>query len=62
MQHDQLWDQAQGNPSNIQIELKWFPGIKGKYPFATSTVEGHYCRDQECYVVKWQILIIAKAK
>ena len=48
-QHEQLWDQAQGNASDIQIEFKWFPGMGGRYLFATSTGEGHSCLVQECY-------------
>jgi hypothetical protein len=29
--YEQLWDQAQGNASHIQIEFKWFLGIGGRY-------------------------------
>jgi hypothetical protein len=54
LQHEQLWDQAQGNASHIQIEFKWFPGIRGRYLFATSTGEGHSCLVQECYVINHQ--------
>jgi hypothetical protein len=47
--HEQLWDQAQGNASHIQIEFKWFLGMGGQVSFATSTGEGHSCLVQECY-------------
>jgi hypothetical protein len=33
LQHEQLWDQAQGNASHIQIEFKWFPSIGGFVSF-----------------------------
>jgi hypothetical protein len=48
LRHEQLWDQAQGIASHIQIEFKWLAGIKGRYLFATSTGEGHCCLVQEC--------------
>jgi hypothetical protein len=52
LHHEQLWNQAQGIASHIQIEFKSLPGIKGRYLFATSTGEGHCCLVQECYVRK----------
>jgi hypothetical protein len=51
LQHEQLWNQAQGNAPHIQIEFKWFPCMGGRYLFATSTEEGHSYLVQECYVV-----------
>jgi hypothetical protein len=55
LQHEQLWDQAQGNASHIQIEFKWFLGMGDMYLFATSTGKGHSCLVQECYVVGIQM-------
>jgi hypothetical protein len=49
LQYEQLWDQAQGNASHIQIEFKWFPRIGGRYLFVTSTGEGHSFLVQECH-------------
>jgi hypothetical protein len=60
LQHEQLWDQAQGNASHIQIEFKWFPSIGGKYLFATSTGEGHSYLVQECYVHFWESRLLTE--